>query len=337
MSSAAVSDRNFFDNSASTVELLPTSLRPPAIGEEFPQRCAGNPEDEKCEQSMYDKNSFERHLLEPVILKDTSTSRSSHENIWSTSDCGAYEATHQETKLDRSNFTTPAVSGVSSKHSTSHSPESRDNYGGVSCLKWAENLRYLLEDSDGVKLLKEFLDVDVGCSDSLDFWFACSGLKMVDQTNVDRIVGLVKLIYKKYVRCGNFQLKSDVKKRIVERMRKISINQTIFDEAQLEVEGQLCNETYPQFLKSDIYMHYIQSEGDACAKQQGSSNSSGSDTIHTSFGGRLLATVTEGEELMGEDTVNTTLSSSLSLTSSALLATRRLREGVTSIDNRNYG
>ena len=51
--------------------------------------------------------------------------------------------------------------------------------------KWAHSLADLLRDSEGVTVFKQFLDVELGgveASNSLDFWFACNGLKLVSPT-----------------------------------------------------------------------------------------------------------------------------------------------------------
>jgi len=62
-------------------------------------------------------------------------------------------------------------------------------------LCWARNLHSLLEDSDGVELFRRYL-VQEGRphADTLDFWFACEGLKK--QQDPDKINQLVKVIYR---------------------------------------------------------------------------------------------------------------------------------------------
>lgn len=60
-------------------------------------------------------------------------------------------------------------------------------------LRWAQHLHFLLEDSDGVQLFRSFLKQE-GQLDTLDFWFACEGLKK--QTDQERVIQLVKVIYR---------------------------------------------------------------------------------------------------------------------------------------------
>lgn len=210
-----------------------------------------------------------------------------------------------------------------------HEPDGSS--GAVSCLKWAESLDNLLQDSDGVLLFKEFLDQENGCSSNLDFWFACSGLKMGVPADSERVLGLVKLIFKKYIKGDSLHLKSDVKRRIVERMKKNQVDQTVFDEAQAEIEASMRDDSYPLFLKSDTYLHYVQT-GQESPKQ--SNSSGGVEALHQPAGVGALPTLHEDEELAPEDLKDSSVSS-LSLTPSTLLATRKAREGFPS--NQYYG
>lgn len=202
-----------------------------------------------------------------------------------------------------------------------HEPDGSS--GAVSCLKWAESLDNLLQDSDGVRLFKEFLDQENGCSSNLDFWFACSGLKMGVPADSERVLGLVKLIFKKYIKGDSLRLKSDVKRRIVERMKKNQVDQTVFDEAQVEIEASMRDDSYPLFLKSDTYLHYVQT-GQESPKQ--SNSSGGTEALYQPSGVGALPTLHEDEELAPEDLKDSSVSS-LSLTPSTLLATRKAREG----------
>lgn len=62
-------------------------------------------------------------------------------------------------------------------------------------LRWARNLHSLLEDPDGVELFRRYLEQEgQPHADTLDFWFACEGLKK--QHDPDKINQLVKVIYR---------------------------------------------------------------------------------------------------------------------------------------------
>lgn len=196
--------------------------------------------------------------------------------------------------------------------------------GGGSCLKWGEGLDSLLRDSDGVRLFKEFLNQEQDLS-SVDFWFACSGLKMIGPADLEKIIGLSKLVYKKYIRGETLRLKSDVKRRIVDRMKKGSVDQTIFDEAQAEIELSMRNSLYPLFLKSDLYLQYVQN-GQESPKQSNSFSGCEQFSYQTPGDAHNLPTLHEDKELASKDLRRSSASSML-LTSSSLLATRKSREG----------
>ena len=202
----------------------------------------------------------------------------------------------------------------------------RDRY-----LRWAESLKQLLEDSEGVRLFKQFLDQEQGCSAVLDFWFACSGLKMVAD-DPERFAGLAKMVYKHYIKGDRLRLPADIRRRIVERLRQRQIDRTIFDEAQAFTERAMRSDDYPLFLKSDTYLQYVQCG--AGSPQMATSNSSlslASSQVPVSNDCiiRSLPTVAEDEELALHDLKVVTTAPLLSLTTSALCATMRAREAIT--------
>lgn len=183
------------------------------------------------------------------------------------------------------------------------------------CLRWAESLSFLLEDSDGVRLFKQYLDTEHNTA-LLDFWFACSGLQMVSENDQHKVENLVKLIFKKYVKANQLNLKSDIRKRVVDKLKGGSahIDCNIYEEAKQHVEDILKSDMYPLFLKSDVYLQYVQAYSDSPK----TSSSSVSSTRPMSAA--ALPTLPEEEELRQEDIVGSG-PIALSLTSNNLAAT----------------
>lgn len=215
--------------------------------------------------------------------------------------------------------------------STSSSSGHTGTAGSASYLRWAESLKQLLEDSEGVRLFKQFLDQEQGCSAVLDFWFACSGLKMVAD-DPERFAGLAKMVYKHYVKGERLRLSADIRRRIVERLRQRQIDRTMFDEAQAYIEHVMRSDDYPLFLKSDTYLQYVQCGAGSPQMAAGNSSSSlASNNVPVSNDCiiRSLPTVAEDEELALNDLKVVTIAPLLSLTPSALCATMRAREAVT--------
>ncbi|XP_013791749.1 axin-1-like [Limulus polyphemus] len=130
--------------------------------------------------------------------------------------------------------------------------------GTSSYFKWAENFQCLLQDLDGVNLFKKYLSQEK-CADCLDFWFACEGLKKANPTDKNYIQQVIKLIYKKFIRSRLVEIKSEIKEEIASKIgNKMGLDQTIFDNAQKNIEDIMTRTTYPNFLKSELYLEQIQ-------------------------------------------------------------------------------
>ncbi|XP_036594116.1 axin-1 isoform X1 [Trichosurus vulpecula] len=128
-------------------------------------------------------------------------------------------------------------------------------------LKWAESLHSLLDDQDGINLFRTFLKQE-DSADLLDFWFACSGFRKLEpcDSNEEKRLKLAKAIYRKYILDNNGivsrQTKPATKSFIKDCIMKQHIDPAMFDQAQTEVQSMMEDNTYPLFLKSDIYLEY---------------------------------------------------------------------------------
>ncbi|XP_029294496.1 axin-1 isoform X2 [Cottoperca gobio] len=135
-------------------------------------------------------------------------------------------------------------------------------------LKWAESLHSLLDDQDGIHLFRTFLKQEE-CGDLLDFWFACSGFRKLEanEGNEEKKVKLAKAIYKKYILDNNGivsrQIKPATKSFIKDCVMKLHIDPAMFDQAQTEIQTMMEDNTYPLFLKSDIYLEYTRTGGES--------------------------------------------------------------------------
>jgi len=251
---------------------------------------------------------------------------------------------HLSTKLEQWTDAVDPPLGFEPEGSVSELPYFNENYpstssssghagtsASASYLRWAESLKQLLEDSEGVRMFKQFLDQEQGSSAALDFWFACSGLKMVAD-DPERFAGLAKMVYKHYMKGDRLRLSAEIRRQIVDRLRQRQIDQTLFDEAQLYVEHAMRSDDYPLFLKSDTYLLYVQcsaSSQQTATCVNGSLLASNNVPISNDCIIRSLPTVTEDEELALNDLKVVTTAPLLSLTPSALCATMRAREAVT--------
>ncbi|XP_012587177.1 PREDICTED: axin-1 [Condylura cristata] len=128
-------------------------------------------------------------------------------------------------------------------------------------LRWAESLHSLLDDQDGIRLFRAFLRQE-RCADLLDFWFACSGFRKLEPcgSNEEKRLKLAKAIYRKYILDSSGivsrQTKPATKSFIRDCVARQQLDPAMFEQAQMEVQSRMEEDTYPSFLKSDVYLEY---------------------------------------------------------------------------------
>ncbi|XP_061837997.2 axin-1 isoform X2 [Nerophis lumbriciformis] len=164
-------------------------------------------------------------------------------------------------------------------------------------VRWAESLHSLLDDQDGIHLFRTFVKQEA-CVDLLDFWFACSGFRKLEASkgNDDKRLKLAKAIYKKYILDNNGivsrQIKPATKSFIKDCVMKQHIDSAMFDQAQTEIQTMMEENTYPLFLKSDIYLESTQTQGESPKLYADQSPTSGSGKSLVGY----LPTLNEHEE-----------------------------------------
>ena len=279
-----------------------TSIRPPVPGEENELHSNGG---------MSTRSSGSHHSNKSYISSKSVTSNK-------------LEATHSPAVTPRKSSLDKGLHGVDGdvdaplgfepEGSTANSPPFSEN-STPPHLRWAENLNFLLDDSDGVALFKEYLESEHGSSDELNFWFACQGLKC--KANAGDVSNLIKVIFKTYVRFDKVKcISKDTKRDITERLaNKAKFNSCIFNEAQTEVEAYLRDVSYPAFLNSDVYVQYVNNYVDSPK----SSHSSGSTSVRPISQSGLLPVLHEDKEL---DTADITSAVSMSLSNCKLVGRR---------------
>lgn len=131
--------------------------------------------------------------------------------------------------------------------------------------KWAEGLHNLLEDHDGVKLFGQYLKEEVQDTSSLDFLLACQGIR--NQVDPNLKLNMIKVLYRNYVRASSSKLgiRPETKDVIDSKMsNKTELDETVFDAACKDVEFRMVKTTYPNFLRSDIYIQFVQMAQEGC-------------------------------------------------------------------------
>ncbi|XP_006003098.1 axin-1 isoform X2 [Latimeria chalumnae] len=164
-------------------------------------------------------------------------------------------------------------------------------------LRWAESLHSLLDDQDGINLFRTFLKQEE-CADLLDFWFACSGFRKLEpcEANEEKRLKLARAIYKKYILDSNGivsrQVKPATKSFIKDSVMRQQIDPVMFEQAQTEIQIMVEENTYPLFLKSEIYLEYTQAGSESPKLFSDQSSGSGTGKVLSGY----LPTLNEDEE-----------------------------------------
>lgn len=151
-------------------------------------------------------------------------------------------------------FTNPCTENVTE---STDCAENSPNTSPPAAYKWAQSLQCLLEDIQGVSLFKKFLEQEGQDMSCLSFWFACRGVKKIDANDRDGLVKLIKIVFSKKVKRIS-AISDETKEEIRQKLTSnTDVNDTIFDSAQREVEAYMMKTTYPNFLRSDLYIQHL--------------------------------------------------------------------------------
>ncbi|XP_043936313.1 axin-related protein-like [Protopterus annectens] len=130
--------------------------------------------------------------------------------------------------------------------------------------RWSRSIHALLDDQDGAKLFRAFLERDT-MADTVDFWFACNGFRQMDPSS-SKTARVARAIYRWYIQNSeavSVRLKPATRAYIKDCLKKQQIDSVMFDQAQLEIQCVMEAEKYPTFLKSDICEEYEHMEGES--------------------------------------------------------------------------
>lgn len=122
-------------------------------------------------------------------------------------------------------------------------------------LDWARSINHLLEDPAGVSVFMNFLREEKGCSNALEFFFACKGL---EKQGSEQLKQLLPLIWKKFIRNYNVRISTETHAEVAEKILHGALSSDMFHMAQSEVFETLRQTTYPAFLQSHYYLEQLQ-------------------------------------------------------------------------------
>ncbi|XP_019762015.2 axin isoform X2 [Dendroctonus ponderosae] len=197
-----------------------------------------------------------------------------------------------------SNPTTSFKTASSQSQPSNPSSDAATVRSPPACLNWAKSLHCLFQDAEGVKLFRQYLDSEcIQHSNALKFWFACEGLRK--QQEVDKIMQLVRVIYRKFILKYTLPIPEDVREKIgdiVKSSECLYPPVTLYDSVQAQIENLLLTTTYPNFLKSDMYLQYVEKAQNSMSNESTSEFST--DFSNLASGVDLLPTLHEDVELV---------------------------------------
>lgn len=150
-------------------------------------------------------------------------------------------------------FTSPMrrrLASVNAKYS--NTPTKTVEKGGLGQVAaWAINFECLLKDRSGIQLFTEFLKMEFS-EENVEFWKECEDYKMLGDASARKLKA--NIIFERYIKPDAPQaINIDNVARLWAEAQLSSPTTGAFDEAQIQIYHLMKQDSYPRFLKSDLY------------------------------------------------------------------------------------
>ncbi|XP_069465977.1 regulator of G-protein signaling 3 isoform X3 [Ambystoma mexicanum] len=122
-------------------------------------------------------------------------------------------------------------------------------------LKWGESFDKLLIHKYGLAAFRAFLRTEFS-EENLEFWLACEDYKKIKSQS--KMISKAKKIFAEYIAiqsCKEVNLDSYTRDHTKDNL--LDISRTCFDLAQKRIHGLMEKDSYPRFLRSDLYLDLI--------------------------------------------------------------------------------
>lgn len=127
--------------------------------------------------------------------------------------------------------------------------------------QWCDSLERLLTSKYGMKIFQTFLKSEFS-DENLEFWVVCEDYKKIRSSF--RMSSRAKKIFKRYIQPeAPREINIDQKTRELIRRNMKAPSPMCFDDAQKIVYGLMERDSYPRFLKSDVYMTFLDSTSES--------------------------------------------------------------------------
>ncbi|KAK2822105.1 hypothetical protein Q5P01_022170 [Channa striata] len=123
--------------------------------------------------------------------------------------------------------------------------------------QWSHSLERLLSSKYGMKIFQAFLKSEFS-DENIEFWLVCEDYKKMNSSF--RMSSRAKKIFKRYIQSeAPREINIDHRTRELIRWNLKAPTTVCFDDAQRIVYGLMERDSYPRFLKSDIYQALMDS------------------------------------------------------------------------------
>ncbi|KAJ8379744.1 hypothetical protein SKAU_G00005220 [Synaphobranchus kaupii] len=122
-------------------------------------------------------------------------------------------------------------------------------------LKWGDSLDKLLLHKYGLAAFRAFLRTEFS-EENLEFWLACEDFKKIKSQS--KMASKAKKIFSEYIAiqsCKEVNLDSHTREHTKDGMQNVS--RSCFDLAQRRIYGLMEKDSYPRFLRSELYMDLV--------------------------------------------------------------------------------
>ncbi|XP_047695820.1 regulator of G-protein signaling 21 [Prionailurus viverrinus] len=122
-------------------------------------------------------------------------------------------------------------------------------------MAWSENMDTLLTNQAGLDAFRTFLKSEFS-EENVEFWLACEDFKKTE--SAEKMASKAKMIYSEFIEADapkeiniDFSTRDLISKNIAEPTLKC------FDEAQKLIYSLMAKDSFPRFLKSEIYKKLV--------------------------------------------------------------------------------
>jgi len=122
-------------------------------------------------------------------------------------------------------------------------------------LKWGESLDKLLVHKYGLAAFRAFLRTEFS-EENLEFWLACEDYKKIKSQS--KMASKAKKIFSEYIAiqsCKEVNLDSYTREHTKDNLQNVT--RSCFDLAQRRIYGLMEKDSYPRFLRSELYVDLV--------------------------------------------------------------------------------